>query len=889
MAPRALPLATGLAALAIFVSLVTATAAPAASLPSGFSDEVVFDGLEEPTAVRFAADGRVFVAEKPGLVLVFDDLDDTEPTVFADLRTQVYDRSDRGLLGLALDPGFPARPYVYLLYTYDHVLGEAGGAPKWGEPDQSGDSCDDKPAGTGVDECPVSGRLVRLTAVGNQAGKVGGEVDEKVLVEDWCAQFSSHSIGDLAFDSSGALYASGGEGADANGVDYGQNGWPQHNQCGDPPAGVGGVQTPPSAEGGALRAQDVRTPATPFDPTGLNGSLIRIDPETGEGLPGNPLFGSASANERRLVAFGFRNPFRFAIDPGGQRVFVANVGWNRFEEIDRVPLGATSLFNSGWPCYEGPGINVNYQSVGLSLCESLYAAPAATTGPFFHYRHGQPVAPEDGCPAELGSAVSGMTIYDGDQFPAAYDGALFFADPVRGCIYAMTRDDDGEPDPLSTAPFMTEGSSYPGVDLEVGPEGSLYFVSLFGDDGLGNEYGPGAVHRISYDPNAPRARLSADRRWGEASPGDPLVVALDAGASTSAHGEPLAYAWDLDGDGDFETAGGAARTASYGGDANVKVAVRVSAGGSDSIARLTLYPGDTPPEPAIEAPGAGLTWRVGQRIEFSGEADDAEDGGVGATSLYWRARLYHCPSSCHVHPLQAFPSTASGSLVTPNHDYPSHIELALTAIDSRGLSASTAIQLYPRPVKLAISSDPPGLALGAGLLTAPAPFELTAIEGGEVTLAAPRQQQFGGRAYAWRGWSDGGDRVHDVFAAPGGAYTASYDAEGEAPPPLSPPAPTEAERKAPPPGEMKSKRSNKPRVLLGLHPPKRTAGRTAHFSFDSNLPEARFRCRLNGAPFEPCRSPRVYRGLRPGPQVFRVYAIADGAQGKPRAFRWRVF
>ncbi len=161
-------LAAGLAALAALVALATATTAPAASLPSGFSDEVVFAGLEEPTAVRFAADGRVFVAEKPGRVLVFDDLDDPSPTVFADLRTQVYDRSDRGLLGLALDPAFPTRPYVYLLYTYDHVLGEAGGAPKWGEPNQSGDDCDEKPSGTGVDECPVSGRLVRLTAVGNQ-------------------------------------------------------------------------------------------------------------------------------------------------------------------------------------------------------------------------------------------------------------------------------------------------------------------------------------------------------------------------------------------------------------------------------------------------------------------------------------------------------------------------------------------------------------------------------------------------------------------------------------------------------------------------------------------------------------------------------------------------
>ena len=49
--------------------------------------------------------------------------------MFADLRTNVHDFWDRGLLGLALDPGFPTDPYVYVLYTYDHILGDAGGTP----------------------------------------------------------------------------------------------------------------------------------------------------------------------------------------------------------------------------------------------------------------------------------------------------------------------------------------------------------------------------------------------------------------------------------------------------------------------------------------------------------------------------------------------------------------------------------------------------------------------------------------------------------------------------------------------------------------------------------------------------------------------------------------
>src|SRR5256885_6573188 len=61
-------------------------ATTALALPTGFADTTVFSGLTAPTAVRFSPDGRVFVAEKSGLIKVFASLTDTTPTVFADLR-----------------------------------------------------------------------------------------------------------------------------------------------------------------------------------------------------------------------------------------------------------------------------------------------------------------------------------------------------------------------------------------------------------------------------------------------------------------------------------------------------------------------------------------------------------------------------------------------------------------------------------------------------------------------------------------------------------------------------------------------------------------------------------------------------------------------------------
>src|SRR3954469_20920075 len=196
-----------LAALAGAAVLAAAAPAGASTLPAGFQESVVFSGLNNPMAVRFSPDGRVFVAEKSGLIEVFDGLSDTTPDVFADLRTEVHNYWDRGLVGLALDPAFPTRPYVYVHYVYDAAIG--GTAPRWGTPDTTSDTCPTPPGGT-VNGCVVSGRASRLARSGNAmtAGKVAGE--------DYCMQLPSHMGGDIRFGADGARYTTGGDGASFN-------------------------------------------------------------------------------------------------------------------------------------------------------------------------------------------------------------------------------------------------------------------------------------------------------------------------------------------------------------------------------------------------------------------------------------------------------------------------------------------------------------------------------------------------------------------------------------------------------------------------------------------------------------------------------------------------
>ncbi len=781
------------------------------------------------------------------------------------------DVGDRGLLAIELAPDFPAEPYLYALYTYDHVLDEPlRPTPAWEDSDGLGEPCD--PAGAeGVDSCPVSGRLVRIAVEEDHAGS------EQVMLEGWCQQDSSHSIGDLGFGPEGALFVSGGEGASFVDVDYGQYGWPHANQCGDPPG-----------EGGALRAQDARTPA---DPTGLSGALLRIDPETTDGWVGNPMAGSSDANLGRIIAYGLRNPYRFAVDGATGSVFVANVGWGDEEEIDQVPIGAGTAYNSGWPCYEGDAPQPAYASAEIGPCQELYEDPGSTSLPFFFYDHAGSIAPGEECPTYNGSAVAGLAIYHGGQYPARYDGALFFADTVRGCMYVMRAGEDGDPDPSEVEPFLTDASPYPGVDLIEGPEGDLYYASLESP-----EEGLGGIHRISFDSKAPEAKLTADQTSGPA----PLEVTFDAGGSTpseeSGPAGELEFEWDLDGNGSFETDSGtsATETETYEGSENVTVSIRVTDKGTgvSGVAELTLYPDDESPEVEIDNPVPGLTWGVGQEIGFDGGALEFGGAAIPWERLYWKTRILHCPfgEGCHRHPLRVFPATSYGTVVAPEHDYPSSIEVSLTATDKRGLTATQTVAVAARPVTIELASEPPGIDLTAGSRNDPAPFSLEAVEDSTITLSAPATATVGGVQYAFREWSDGGARVHSLSARESAGYTAVYGlAEpepGSQPGQVgAPPAAEGPESSAPGAGTPAV-----PRPRFEKHPSRRTHRRTARFVFGATSASGvTFHCRLGGHKPWACRSPLVLRHLRVGRHKLRIWVSAeDGRRGRARVFGWRV-
>ena len=774
-----LPLLLGvLAAPADALTLAPGFKARVLPLPKASSPTYV-NGLQQPSTLEFAPDGTMFVAERNGRILAFDSIEDTTPTLTASILAEVHATGDRGILGMKLDPDYPAEPYVYLSYTYDAPIGgDSADSPHEHLADGS-DKCD-----TGSDGgCLVSGRLVRIEINPATDVAVGGaqEPPQEVLINSWCQQKVSHSIGDIEFDGSGALLMSGGDGASWSTPDYGQLG----NPCGDPPN-----------EGGSLRAQDVRTAQTAGDPTDYSGSLIRVDPDSGQALSDNPFSVTPLKNAAdevdtkapRILAYGMRNPFRFAVRPGTDDVYVGDVGWEEWEEINHLtspPAAGQKAVNFGWPCFEGgPSgslVNSRWNAVDKPLCESLYGEPSAVRAPFFAYPH--PHTPGydghlfpggvrqkridfagDACDPSAGSSVAGLFFYDptgvdpSALLPAKYHDALFFTDASRGCIWTMEAGADGQPDPSTIKNFLVHESGdtlFTPVDIVQGPDGALYVPNFYFDE----------IWQIRYFPGnqAPTLNLNVDKTYGEL----PLKVKFDAsGSSDPDPGDHVQYAWDLNGDGEFSAYGNTSiEEQEYVNPVNVTVGVRIKDDFNHVETKtVLLYPGDKGPPTGVTIvkPETDLEWVVGQPFEYKAIASDpdGESFGSGLTP-HWDFRLRHCPDACHEHLIESS-DQASGNFAPEEHEFPSHLRLIFTATDSRGMSASAEVEVDPREIEIGIESDPAGIPLTLNGFTAAGRIDTETMAGGKVNVAAPATAEVDGQPYVFDSWSDGGARIHDA-------------------------------------------------------------------------------------------------------------------------------
>ena len=671
---------------------------PQAALPSGFGLEVVASGLDGGVAFDFAAEGRIFIAEKRGVVKVVQDR--VLGTPFADLSKEVNNFHDRGMLGLAVHPDFPAKPYVYVLYTYDPPEVKGSG---YGGPDNGG--------------ARVS-RLLRLTADASQNYNVavpgsavvllgknstyanigaptarngmvpscgtggntaGSYVQDCLPADEW-----SHTIGTVRFAPDGSLFVGNGDGSNYGGVqDY------------------------------AVRALDLDS---------LSGKVLRINPLTGAGYSTNPFYdGNPNSNRSKVYNYGLRNPFRFTLHPQTGVPFIGEVGWNTWEEVN-----SGRGKNFGWPCYEG-GNGASLQQGGyrsLARCAALYKTGGVSAAAYA-YSHGGG-----------GSSVQVGDFYTGSRYPAPYRGALFISDFNQGWLRYLTLNGSGGV--VSVNDFGTDQGI---TQMSAGPGGDLYLINIYS----------GTLERLRYTaPETVPLIASASSPLLQGSAPFPVTFS-SAGSSGSG---TLSYSWTF-GDGESSAAANPSHTFAEPG--VYRVSLRVSDETGEAVSsNLTVRVNNSPPVATIFSPQTGLRYNVGDPVPFSGAGTDPEEGTLPETALSWTVKMHH---NTHAH-LDGLPPTtgAGGSFVTEDHGDNTYLELCLTATDAFGEQGSSCVSLYPNTVAYTLDTVPSGLTLPWEGTLQKTPFTVVTNVGAAQQLLAPAQQG----SYAFVSWSDGGAREHSV-------------------------------------------------------------------------------------------------------------------------------
>jgi glucose/arabinose dehydrogenase len=682
----------------------------ATNVADGFQDRLAA-GAPGATALAFLPDGRLLVADRSGRILVRQPGELTA-TEALDIRSAVCSNSERGLLGIAADPDFEANSYVYAYYTYKKY----GVCPEK-EPQQNNN--------------PVN-RVVRFKMTGDtiapDPGPNPNDGPGEVLIDNIPSPNGNHNAGDLHFGKDGKLYVSTGDGS----CNY-------------------AAPTRCQPENSASRDRNV-----------LLGKILRINSD-GSVPSDNPYAGNTNgvacgqltANNARggsaappdkvckeTYARGFRNPFRFAMNPdaGGTSFRVNDVGGGYIEEVSIGKKGG----DYGWNCFEGRRINSN-----TGKCKPL---PGKTVKPIHQYGH------NTGC-----SSITGAAFVPNDAgWPLSYRDAYLFGDYVCGRIFTLRPKTGGG---YSRTPLATGLQGGP-ASMAFGPDGALYYTTYSGG---------GQVRRIAFVNNkSPEANaqaspdLVASPEAGTEAGGvygpTPLKVDFDASGSSDPEAQNLTYRWDFgDPASTTDTANEARASYTYtaAGTRTARVTVTDEKGNTDT-AEVTVYAGnDGPPQPIAESIAIGgepkNTFEVGQRISLQGRAQPDVNGPV---TLRWNVVRHHAAPNTHEHAYLRFddgnasfeaPGPEDVLSTDPDGNY---LEVRLTATDAQGLSKTVARALKPETANVRFSTAPPRFYLGVDGTRIRAPRTLLSWQNEPLNVYAPPQSRDGNR-YVFRDRSDG--------------------------------------------------------------------------------------------------------------------------------------
>lgn len=401
------------AGLPVLAALLVLAHPPAAraqyAVPAGFTfEQILFPPYGgSPIGFAFLPDTRVLVIEKQsGNVRVKLPADSTS-SLIGTVPDVIGTGAENGMLGIAVDPAWPSRPYLYVYYNH------TGGTLYLTMYTVTGDLTD------------AGSNNLSLTAPYH-------------LLTDVPDNNPVHQAGTLRFGPDGMLYLSQGD---------------DSNPC---------------------AAQDLSV---------LGGGILRLDvsamPGVGTGPPpraditpvDNP-FSGPDDNARLVYAWGLRNPFRFTIDSATGDLFIGDVGHDAFEELDMIPHASGGGQNFGWPQLEALT-----PWTGCPSCSSC-GLGNTFTDPIHSYPH----------IGDIHTIVAGPRYRPvpggASNFPAGYDGSVFFLRIFEGSVRRLVDTGSGwdfappvpgQPTALDWAIVPTQVS-----DCQVGPDGALYMMNVFG-------------------------------------------------------------------------------------------------------------------------------------------------------------------------------------------------------------------------------------------------------------------------------------------------------------------------------------------------------------------------------------------------------------------------
>lgn len=698
-----------------------------AVVPDGFVVEWYSKEWTKPVDIDFDSEGTMYVSEKEGSVwIVKNDEKLAEPLI--DIKGEVGNWGDQGLLSFALDPHFDENGFFYLYYAVDryHLLNSH--LPEYNP----------------LRDWYWGPTIVRVTRYQTDESKVkANESSRFVLIGDSInngipSLYTSHTGGSLAFGDDRTLLVSTGDGSTWK-KPYGGNGPPYHEEY-----------VEQGMRDGIIRAEEEVGGFRPQLINNRNGKILRIDPMTGQGISSNPFFNEQDpyAAQSQVFAMGFRNLYRMKVRQGSGStnpddalpgvIYAMDVGNAHWEELNVVKKAGG---NYGWPLFEGTDIMPEftaYETVNKdtpipdSICgEGYYRFKDLIQSPILKYPFNEFV---DSCgnpnvmdnathvmiPPTIGFGhvhVGGgfwIPVYDGkgelgrlkigdpradvygksfgmkgqcgivggfyeaEVYPDEYANKLYVGDYNQGWIKYVEMDLNN--DLVGIGDFFQDTIAI--THIEINPiDGALYFIDY-----------PNGIKRITYGQNSkPVSKPDANIRYGAS----PLRIQFNGEKSYDPNSDPIEYEWSF-GDGTISTEVNPEYTYSSSDQNSFDVSLKVTdSAGLESTESLLVSINNTPPTVDISSFEDGQPYSINGITYLSLEANVKDKEHDPSTLSYaWNVYLGH---NTHEHGEPSINSeTAETRLLPAGCDgelYYYRIELEVT--DPLGLVGKDSKRLIP--------------------------------------------------------------------------------------------------------------------------------------------------------------------------------------------------